>query len=253
MSLLKLKAVLDNYFKKIEKREITVLDNYQNIIYEVARSHISIYEIFTDLIREFVRALSKKILIYGMPESGKTTFIRYCINSNFSDFKDFFNREYKGTLRIEEEQELSEEWSRWISRWGNYTLTDTPGQLHNNQDMYALNQKIAEADTVLYFFRADELYNAKTRKRTLRTISSNIMQYCNTFKNEKKLVLVATHCDMLPRISFDEILNELKSDNDYSRIMERQIVPLSKAYWFVSLTPKSIRQSTEIILKSMIE
>ena len=195
----------------------------------------------------------KEILIYGMPESGKTTFIQYCKNSNFSDFKDFFNREYKGTLRIEEEQKLSEEWSRWISRWGNYTLTDTPGQLHNNQDMYALNQRIAEADTVLYFFRADELYNAKTRKRTLRTISSNIMQYCNTFKNGKKLVLVATHYDMLPKISFDEILKELKSDSDYSRIMERQIVPLSKAYWFVSLTPKAIRQSTEIILKSMIE
>ena len=194
----------------------------------------------------------KKVLIYGMKASGKSTFIDYCTRSIYSDFNA--SKEYRATLKIEDPKKLSEEWSKWVKGWGDYKLTDTPGQMIYNQDMFALKREIAAADTVLYFCRADEIYNTATRKKTLRTINANISQYKDelTKDGKKKLVLVMTHHDKISHIPADKIQIDLNNDEDYEKIINNKVKPLCKGFVIVSLKSENISKSALSIVQAMV-
>lgn len=201
-----------------------------------------------------IKAFSeKKILIYGMKASGKSTFCNYCTRSIYSDFNA--NEEYRATLKIEDPKKLSDEWKEWVGTWNHWNLTDTPGQMVYNQDMFALKKAIDAADSVLYFCRADEIYNIDTRKKTLRTINANISQYKNelTKDGKKKLVFVITHYDkVIINNSADEIQIELNNDEDYDKIINNKIKPLCKGFLLVSLNSENISNSALSIVKSMV-
>ena len=181
----------------------------------------------------------KKVFIYGMKATGKTTFHRYCTTGKI--ITEYFPT---GTGEFDKKEILEktkEEWRKWISR--GWTAIDSAGQDYTNRELTEIKDYIEAADVVLYFFRADEIANLTDRKRVLRTIKANILQYKQELGD--KLILVATHTDLIPGFSRDMASRDWEKE-----IVLKDIIRLSSKHRieYVSLTPEQIEVNAKHIL-----
>lgn len=182
----------------------------------------------------------KKVFIYGMKATGKTTFHKYCTTGEI--IKEYFQT---GTGEFDKKTILDKTktgWKKWISR--KWTIIDSAGQDYTNRELTEIRDYIEEADIVLYFFRADEIANPADRKRVLRTIKANIMQYKQQEISEK-LILVATHTDLIDSFSKKMGVPAWEKEpvlKDVIRLSRKRRIE------YVSLIPEQIKASTKHIL-----
>lgn len=181
----------------------------------------------------------KKVFIYGMKATGKTTFHKYCTTGNI--IKEYFPT---GTGEFDKKAILDKtkaKWKEWIGGW---TIIDSAGQDYTNRELTEIKGYIEEASIVLYFFRADEIANPADRKRVLRTIKANIMQYKQQELSEK-LILVATHTDLIASFSPKMAVQDWEKEpvlKDVLRLSRKHRIE------YVSLTPRQIESSAKHIL-----
>ena len=182
---------------------------------------------------------NKKVFIYGMKAARKTTFHTYCATGDI--IKEYCPTGTGDFQKAEIQEKTKSEWKKWITR--GWSTIDSAGQDYTNRELKEIKDHIEEADSVLYFFRADEIANTENRSKVLRTIKANILKYKEEL--EDKLILVATHTDLLPNF------NKKISARDWEKDPVLQnIIRLSHKHRieYVSLSPSHIAKSTKQIL-----
>ena len=181
----------------------------------------------------------KKIFIYGMKAAGKTTFHTYC---STGDVVKEYCPTGTGEFEKKEVQEKTKaEWKKWITT--GWRTIDSAGQDYTNKELKEIKDHIEEADRVLYFFRTDEIANMENRARVLRTIKANILQYKEVLGD--KLILVATHTDLLPNFNKEQAACTWEKDPVLQDIMR---LSRKRRIEYVSLAPSQIAKSTKQIL-----
>lgn len=183
--------------------------------------------------------LTKRIVIYGMPATGKTTFCKFCQGEQIT--KQYVPTPNTTKVNMDkhhptpDNDNMIKEWLSWVQSW---VAIDTAGQDKHNRDLKEMRCLIRQAHKVLYFVRADQCEN----RDTLLTIKVNTKQYQQDLQG--KLIFVVTHIDKVP--NFPKAAWEKEAV-----IQDVLSLACNKRIEYVSLTAENIQESSSKILESI--